>query len=169
MSGGGDVSAMCQPVRYTGPVATKEQWIELLRGVHAGDEEGEAFHGPATRTILRDITAAAASARPIPDAHTIWEIVQHFLGWRELMCDRLEGGTRTMGDEEDWAHAERTTAQAWNDLLKRLDENQGRLLRLVDGLSDSDVEKHEPKLRFLVHHELSHAGQIAVLKKSRFP
>ncbi len=56
-----------------------------------------------------------------------------------------------------------------NDLLKRVGENQERLLRLVEGLSESDVEKHEQKLRFLVHHELSHAGQIALLKKSRSP
>ena len=71
-----------------------------------------------------------------------------------------------MGDEEDWAPVESTGAQAWDDLLKRLDENQERLLRLVECLSDSDVQKYESQLRFLVHHELSHAGQIAILKRA---
>lgn len=146
-------------------MTTKEDWLDLLRGVHTGDEQGEAFHGPSTQRILKGIAAVEAAARPIPSAHTIWEIVQHVLAWRDLMCDRLEGSTRRMGDE-DWAPVESTGAQAWDDLLKRLDDNQERLLRLVECLSDSDVRKYEPQLRFLVHHELSHAGQIAILKKS---
>ncbi len=144
-----------------------EHWHELLCRIHEGDEEGEAYHGPATKTVLRSIDARVASARPIPAAHTIWEIVQHMLAWRELACGRLAGDARQpMSDEQDWAAVPDTSENAWNDLLARLNANQERLIRLVASLDEAKLAEFEALLRFLVHHELHHAGQLALLKKS---
>ena len=36
--------------------------------------EGEAWHGPALMEILDGIDAEAAAARPLPKAHSIWEL-----------------------------------------------------------------------------------------------
>ena len=77
--------------------------IEELRRVHEGDEEGEAFHGPATLRILEGVTAAQAAAKPIPHAHSIWEILAHVLATRVYGLERLAGGPkRPMPDEESW-------------------------------------------------------------------
>jgi len=37
--------------------------------------EGKSWHGPSLLEILKDVTAGQAAARPIPGAHSIWEIV----------------------------------------------------------------------------------------------
>jgi uncharacterized damage-inducible protein DinB len=144
---------------------SRETWLEELRIVHAGDAEGEAFHGPATRRILEGVTAEAAARRPIPQGHTIREIVEHVLAWREIVCEWMEGGTRRMRDEEDWAPVRATPPAAWHDLLARLEANQARLLRLVGELPEERLARSASHLRFLLHHELHHMGQVALLKR----
>ena len=39
--------------------------------------EGEAWHGPALEELLADVRAEQAAAKPVPPAHSIWEIVLH--------------------------------------------------------------------------------------------
>lgn len=36
--------------------------------------EGAAWHGPALQEVLNGVSASAAAARPLPHAHSIWEI-----------------------------------------------------------------------------------------------
>ena len=43
--------------------------------------EGEAWHGPALMEILDGIDAKTAAARPLPKAHSIWELVAHIAAW----------------------------------------------------------------------------------------
>src|SRR5438128_550031 len=38
---------------------------------------GPMWHGPALAQVLETVTSEQAAARPIPGAHSIWEIVQH--------------------------------------------------------------------------------------------
>lgn len=44
---------------------------------------GEAWHGDSLFEILRGVTAAQAAARPITNAHSIWELVLHISAWME--------------------------------------------------------------------------------------
>jgi uncharacterized damage-inducible protein DinB len=41
--------------------------------------EGEAWHGPSLRELLDGVSAAQAASRPIPNAHSIWELVNHII------------------------------------------------------------------------------------------
>ena len=36
-------------------------------------QEGQAWHGPSLRELLESVTAEQAAARPIPNAHGIWD------------------------------------------------------------------------------------------------
>jgi len=42
---------------------------------------GEAWYGDSLRKILDNVTAKQAEARPIPKAHSIWELVLHVEAW----------------------------------------------------------------------------------------
>jgi hypothetical protein len=58
----------------TGGGTTDIQRIEdQLRSAFTGN----AWHGPAVRELLADVTAEKAAARPLSNAHSIWEIVLH--------------------------------------------------------------------------------------------
>jgi hypothetical protein len=39
--------------------------------------EGDAWHGPSVLEALTGVNAKMAAAKPIPTAHSIWEIVEH--------------------------------------------------------------------------------------------
>src|SRR5258708_15896929 len=43
--------------------------------------DGEAWHGDSVFEILKGVTAAQAAARPIKNAHTIWELALHIAAW----------------------------------------------------------------------------------------
>ncbi|MGH7628258.1 MAG: DinB family protein [Gemmatimonadales bacterium] len=62
---------------------------ELARA-HGGDP----WHGSSARAVLAGVSAAQAAVRPIPNAHTIWELVLHVTGWRREVARRLEAARR---------------------------------------------------------------------------
>jgi len=43
--------------------------------------EGDAWHGPALLELLQDVDAVTAAAKPLPDVHSIWELVLHVAVW----------------------------------------------------------------------------------------
>ena len=46
--------------------------------------EGEAWHGPSVKEAIAGVTAAQAHARPLANAHSIWELVQHIAVWEAV-------------------------------------------------------------------------------------
>jgi hypothetical protein len=140
-------------------------WAGVFARSYAGDAEGEAYHGPALRRMLDGVTPAVAAARPIASAHTIWEIVIHLAAWRELVAKALEGRKGTIA-HEGWVRVRDEGAPAWREALSRLDASQHRLLRGVQALDPPRMRAHEERLRFLLHHDLYHAGQIGLLRKA---
>ncbi len=50
--------------------------------------EGNAWHGPALLELLGGVSSADAAARPIPSAHSIWELVLHIAAWKSA-CKRV--------------------------------------------------------------------------------
>jgi hypothetical protein len=53
--------------------------------------EGDAWHGPAVLEVLQGVTARAAASKPIPGAHSIWELVLHIAAWDGVIRRRMEG------------------------------------------------------------------------------
>ena len=56
------------------------------------DQQADPWHGPSARQVLEGVTAAAAAARPIPGAHSIWELALHIIAWRNEVARRVDGG-----------------------------------------------------------------------------
>ena len=150
---------------------------QLRRAQVGGDDEalGEAWHGPAVETLLADLDAARAAARPVPGAHSIWELVQHMTVWLETIRRRLEENRAIeLTPEEDWAAVRDTSEKAWQGLLERHRRAAEELRRLMAGLDDARLEQGVVgkeynayiMLHGIVQHELYHTGQIALLKKA---
>src|SRR6202050_3776043 len=55
--------------------------------------EGDAWHGPGLLELLGEVDAATAAARPLPDVHSIWELVMHVAAWDEAAFRRMGGET----------------------------------------------------------------------------
>ncbi len=139
---------------------------------------GGAWHGPAVAETLVGVDAAAAGRRPIPAAHSIWEIVGHVTTWTDVSRRRIEGEPiAAVPDDEDWPpmpEGAAATEEAWRAALRDLEEAHRRLhltvLALDDGRLEDPVTGSDPTLRGLLfgllQHQTYHAGQIALLRKA---
>jgi len=138
--------------------------------------EGGAWHGPALLELLADVSAEQAASRPLPGAHSIWEIVFHVAAWQNSAARALAGEPMPtdLPEEEDWPPVFDASEEAWRAAVANVGEANRRLRGALRGLSDDDLERivggREYSVYFLLHgvvqHGLYHAGQIALLKKA---
>jgi len=74
---------------------------------------GEAWHGPSLEEALANIDAATAAARPISNAHTIWELALHMASWQDVVRRRLAGEEVVPTPTLDWPEADEASEAAW--------------------------------------------------------
>jgi uncharacterized damage-inducible protein DinB len=132
---------------------------------------GPMWHGPALLEVLDGVDAARARARPIPGAHSIWEIVRHVTAWADIARQRIHG--EALGDptaEQDWP----PIGDDWAQDLERLKDSHRRLAADVRQLDDAALEARVNTLEYpvgilldgVVEHGTYHGGQIGLLKKA---
>ena len=133
------------------------------------------WHGPALADLVGDVTADQAAARPVPGAHTIWELVLHATAWTEIARERLIGSARAdPTDEEDWPPVNDISPEAWRAAVERLKEAHRELATDIAALDDSGLIGRVPgkdhsvlvMAHGIVEHDAYHGGQIAILKKA---
>jgi len=136
--------------------------------------KGPMWHGAALGALLDGVTDAQASARPIPGAHTIWEIVLHVTTWANIARARVHG--ERLGDPspaEDWPPAG-SGADAWRQTLEQLAASHNTLAGVVRDLPDEALDAKVRGLDYpvgilldgVVEHGTYHGGQIALLRKA---
>ena len=140
--------------------------------------DGEAWHGPSVMALLEGDTAEQASARPIPGAHTIWELTQHIRAWEGACLRRLNGDPAQLPDSEDWSDVNDHSEASWERTKQNLVETHNQLLQALASLDDSRLDQpiiNDPQINSSsvyvtlhggMQHDLYHAGQIAILKKA---
>jgi len=137
---------------------------------------GGAWHGDSLYEILTGVTAAQAAARPIKNAHSIWELVLHISAWDGAVRKRMTGVPVQLSDTENFAPVTDTSDAAWRGTLEEVRRVHDELIAAVTHFPDADLMKPVPgksgvhytfsyMLDGLAQHELYHAGQIALLKK----
>jgi uncharacterized damage-inducible protein DinB len=132
---------------------------------------GEAWHGPALRQLLEDVTEEQARAHPVAGGHSIAELVAHIRATMDMVSERLAGTPRELTTEEDWSDATRTS---WPAALEELDHAESRICDAVARLTPDDLDCIVPGKNYttyvmvhgVIQHNLYHAGQIAILKKT---
>jgi len=136
--------------------------------------EGGAWHGPGVLEVLAGVTAQQAAARPIPAAHSIWEITLHIATWKSVVARRVRGEVVTqVPDDVDWPPVEATDEARWTAALEHLRSAHGELREALAALREEQLDERpypEASSRYIqlhgaIQHDLYHAGQIAVLKK----
>lgn len=137
--------------------------------------EGEAWHGPALMEILGGVDARTAAARPIPSAHTIWELVLHITTWERVIARRIQTGQAvTPTDEENFPPVVQSSESAWREAIANLRSAHADLIKLTTTLEKPRLNDPVPgkdyDIRFMltgaVQHAAYHGGQIALLNKA---
>lgn len=135
---------------------------------------GDAWHSYPIWQVLESISAECAAHRPITNAHTIWEIVLHMIFWEGVATRRL-GGQRAGLDEALNFPAPPAPSEAnWRTTLEQFrgsnQEFRSALQKLdaarLDEMSAAGKRSFYDEAHGLIQHNVYHAGQIALLKKS---
>jgi uncharacterized damage-inducible protein DinB len=137
--------------------------------------EGDAWHGPALLELLQDVDARTASAKPISNAHGIWELVLHIAAWDRATLRRLAGEVCQPTGEANFPPVRNTSEAAWRKAVGDTKQTHDTLVKAVAALPEPRLRDQVPGkdydfyhlLHGVVQHELYHAGQIAILKKAQ--
>jgi uncharacterized damage-inducible protein DinB len=137
--------------------------------------EGNAWHGPALLELLEDMDAALAFAKPLPDVHSIWELVLHVAVWDAVACRRLAGEKCQPEGIANFPVVPKPTEAAWRKVVAHAKRTHDVLVKTVEALPESRLRERVPGKRYdfyhmlhgVAQHELYHTGQIAILKKTQ--
>ena len=155
--------------------------IDRIAGELYRDQHLDPWHGPSARQIFDGVTASTAAARPIPGAHSIWELALHLIAWRGEVARRLQGAEPADPAEGDWPPVTDTSEAAWTRTLERLSESYDRLAaalrRLPENRLDEAVGRNHHAdpgsavtyyvtLHGVVQHDAYHLGQVSLLKRA---
>jgi len=136
--------------------------------------DGEAWHGPALMEMLEGVDAKTAAAKPVPGAHSIWELVLHVAAWEQAIRTRIvERKALQLSDEQNFPRVKDVSEGAWRQVIEKLRQNHRDLISTVSWLAESQLGEQVPgkpyDIRFMLHgaaqHAAYHGGQIALLKK----
>jgi uncharacterized damage-inducible protein DinB len=147
--------------------------IQAIIGELKDVYDGDAWHGPSLKETLTGVTARQAAAKPLANAHSIWELALHIAGWEDVFRHRLNGHVITEPEDGDFPPATDVNEDSWGRALSKLDESHRQLIAAVAELTEDRLGEIVPgkdytveyMLRGLVRHHVYHAGQISLLKK----
>jgi len=151
------------------PVTTEAARIddELRRGY-----DGDSWHGPSLREVLKGLTAADAAREHPQLAHSAWVLVNHLAADVDVVARRITEW-RTVDEPEDFLPVTDASEAAWAAAQEDLDRRHRTLLAAIARLDVAKLDEIVPgrtypvavMLHGVAQHYAYHGGQIALLKK----
>jgi uncharacterized damage-inducible protein DinB len=148
--------------------------VQRILDQHDRALHGGAWHGDSVWEILQGIPPEQAFARPLPAAHTIWELVAHMTFWETEVFRRIQKLPPQSEVELNFPEMPEATAENWELVLDGLRRSNTDFRQCLAALDDSRLD--EPlsapdksiylELHGVIQHHLYHGGQIALVMKS---
>jgi hypothetical protein len=138
---------------------------------------GEAWYGDSLRQILENVTSKQAQMHPIPNAHSIWELLCHVEAWVKCASGAANGVPippwPPIPVELDWPAITDTSEPAWQEAVHSFISNHLKLVETINHFSPERLDDIVPGRTYnfyrlfqsTTQHAVYHAGQIALLKK----
>lgn len=141
---------------------------------------GDAWHGSNTMSLLSAANPAKVFIHPIPNGHSIAEIVLHLICWTEEVTDRINGISAKEPTNGDWPAPKEMSEQEWKMILDNFKKVNETLIDQLHSLATNEwVNRTKDErnrelgtgvsnaelVNGLVQHHAYHSGQIALLLK----
>lgn len=138
--------------------------------------DGPMWYGGNLKSTLENISWQQAFIKPSGSTHNIFELVTHMNSWRRFTVEHLKGNSIfsiEINGEDDWIKGYAQDEQTWNNALNDLVQLHSELVTLIPTVAPEKlIEKVAGKkftwyvfLHGVIHHDVYHSGQIALLKK----
>ncbi|UOB19345.1 DinB family protein [Abyssalbus ytuae] len=142
-------------------------------------QNGKLWVGSTYQSKLREVSESLVFKRPLPDLHSIAEIISHLTLWREEAILKIKTGTGSKTDdcEENWWPVHKLKLKGWSKIKADYDHSLLTLIELLQNKDDTfldqkyydtDFKDYYP-YRFLLdgmlHHDIYHLGQLGIIIK----
>jgi uncharacterized damage-inducible protein DinB len=142
-------------------------------------QNGKTWIGSNYEAKLDRIDETSAFIRPLPNLHSIAEIISHLSFWREeTILKILTGkGSKTDACEENWLPNEALRKKGWEVVKSDYENSLTTLIDLLDEKGDSFLSQeyydtdfkgyypYEFLLTGMVQHDVYHLGQLGLILK----
>jgi uncharacterized damage-inducible protein DinB len=144
--------------------------IRQLNEIH----DGALWFDDCFRNKIDHLSETEALTRPMPQIHSVAELVSHCLEWRkECMLRFKNKRTELMKSPDDWKNNSELSKTGWMSLKKSFYESQAELIQLIENHDDAFLENintvsnctYHYLIEGLIHHDLYHLGQIGITIK----
>ena len=147
--------------------------VQRILNHYDGVLNGNAWHGDAAWPVLDSISVQEAAARPIPGAHTIWEIVMHMIFWENVATQRLAGLRAGLVEELNFPAMPAASGENWHKTLGQFRDSNRAFRRALakldadklDELTAAGKRTFYGEAHGILEHHVYHLGQIVLLKK----
>lgn len=147
--------------------------IKRLQSLFEKLYNGDPWIDISILPVLEELDADTASARPVKNCNSIWEIVNHLVSWRKNVVKRLKGEAIRTPSHNYFKKINTPSEKAWRQTLQQLDASQKEWLQLLKKIKVSDFGKqyagnnmtYYEHIQGILQHDAYHLGQIVLLLK----
>src|SRR5690554_1635520 len=137
--------------------------------------EGNPWIDESFAKKLNGLSEEDAFRQPVPEVHSVAEVLSHLIEWRRELIERFTTGGPAFplfDSEKNWYSNEALRTRGWQQLREDLADTQHRLTKLWERLDDDFLNKsyqdeypYHYMVEGIVHHDLYHLGQIGLIIK----
>ncbi|MEA1786181.1 DinB family protein [Arenibacter sp. GZD96] len=142
-------------------------------------QEAKIWLGENFSKKLAMVDETEVFTRPLPNLHSIAEIISHLTIWRKETILKINNGKGSLIDngEESWLTNDLLIEIGWKKILKEYKDSLLEVIALLENREDSFlVQKyydndfkgwHEYRfvLNGMLHHDIYHLGQLGIIIK----
>lgn len=153
--------------------------IEHLIKQLLDNQAGKVWVGTTYNRKLGKIDEDNAFIRPMPELHSVAEIISHLTTWQKETILKIEIGKGSLTDdcEENWYSNEKLREQTWASILKEYKTSLATLIELLKTKEDSFLQEEYYDTDFkgmypysfvlngVLHHNIYHLGQLGIIVK----
>ena len=108
------------------------------------------------------LTPQQAAAQPAPGRHSIWQIVNHMIFWRENVLAQVAGKPKADAAEverRNWEMPAQISQAAWDAARERLAQTQRDVAAAF-----ADPGRPVERIAYFLPHDCYHIGQIMYVR-----
>lgn len=143
--------------------------------------DGDPWYGSNLVTVLEGLDGESAARRPLPPAHTPWELVLHLTAWNREVLRRLESGVAREPREGDWPPVGEVGEEPWRAAVAALGHSLNALRQAIAAFPSERLEErlgeardrplgagvsYYVMLHGIVQHNVAHTAQLGLLKRA---
>lgn len=140
----------------------------------------DAWHGNNTLSLILSANPQKVFTHPIPNAHSIAELVLHLTAWTEEALDRINGQAAKEPLIGDWPMPKDKSAEEWQTIINQFKKANEQLIGAIANINankwNNPITDYRDNalgtgvnnaqlISGIIQHHAYHSGQIALLLK----